>query len=453
MISGATGALAVVMVSLVKDHGIEFLFITVVLMGIIQIAVGLLRQGRLIRMVPYPVMLGFVNGLAIVIFLAQLESFKHEGEDGVEQWLPSGDLAIMLGLVAVTMAVIYILPRFTTRFPAALAGIVVVSVAVIFGNIDTQTVGDISSISGGLPKFGVPDVPFTFETLRIIVPFAFILAAIGLIESLLTASLIDGITDTKAQNNRECVAQGASNVVSGFFGAMGGCAMIGQSMINMKSGARWRLSGALSAVLLLVYILVASSLIERIPLAALVGVMFVVVIGTFSWSSLRIIRKVPLSDAFIMILVSAVTVATDLAIAVVVGVIVSALVFAWNTARSIYIEESAESTDTRRVYTLHGQLFFASVTAFRDLFHPQHDPIEVVIDFRHSRVWDHSGIEAIVDLAGRYSRAGKQLHLLHLSENCQRIMKTANVLIDPDPGADPSYRVTVSGLGGSGGGH
>ncbi|NQW17039.1 MAG: SulP family inorganic anion transporter [Chloroflexi bacterium] len=453
MISGATGALAVVMVALVRDHGIEFLFLTVILMGIIQIAVGALKQGRLISMVPYPVMLGFVNGLAIVIFLAQLESFKVEGADGGESWLAGSDLGIMLGLIAVTMAVIYLLPRLTKRFPAALAGIVVVSALVIFGNIDTTTVGDLSSISGGLPTFGVPDVPFTFETFRIIVPFAFILAAIGLIESLLTLSLIDGITETKSQKNRECVAQGAANVITGFFGGMGGCAMIGQSMINISSGARWRMSGVVAALLLLAYILFASSLIERIPIAALVGVMFVVVIGTFSWSSLRIIRKVPLSDALVMVLVSAVTVATDLAIAVVVGVIVSALVFAWNAARSIYVEASADSTDERRVYTLHGQLFFASVTSFRDLFNPVDDPLEVVIDFRHSRVWDHSGIEAIVDLAQRYARAGRELHLLHLSTSCQRMLGKADVIIDSDPDSEPSFKVTTSGLGGSSEGH
>ena len=453
MISGATGALAVVMVALVKDHGIEYLFITVILMGIIQMGVGALKQGRLIRMVPYPVMLGFVNGLAIVIFLAQLESFKAEGADGRVSWLPGGELAIMLGLVAVTMTVIYVLPRFTRHFPAALAGILVVSGLVIFGSINTPSVGDLSSIAGGLPSFGVPDVPFSFETLRIVLPFAFILAAIGLIESLLTMSLIDGITDTKGQNNRECVSQGAANVITGFFGGMGGCAMIGQSMINMKSGSRWRLSGIVASLLLLLYILVASPLIEMIPIAALIGVMFVVVVGTFSWSSLRIIRKIPVSDALIMVLVSAVTVATDLAIAVVVGVIVSALVFAWNTARSIYVETSSDPDSDRRVYTLHGQLFFASVTSFRDLFHPPHDPAEVVIDFRHSRVWDHSGIEAIVDLARRYERADRRLHLLHLSQNCQRLLEKANVIIDPDPEADPTYRVTVSGLGGSEEGH
>jgi SulP family sulfate permease len=453
MISGATGALAVVMVVLVKEHGVEYLFLTVILMGIIQMAVGALKQGRLIRMVPYPVMLGFVNGLAIVIFLAQLESFKFEGPDGTESWLPGGELAIMLGLIAVTMAVIYLIPKFTTKFPSALAGILVVSAIVIFGGVNTTSVGDLSSISGGLPSFGVPDVPLNMETLMIILPHAFILAAIGLIESLLTVSLIDGITETKGQNNRECLSQGAANILTGFFGGMGGCAMIGQSMINMKSGARWRLSGALAALLLLAYILFASSLIERIPIAALVGVMFVVVIGTFSWSSLRIIRKVPVADAFVMILVSAVTVATDLAIAVIVGVIVSALVFAWNTARSIYVEEAPGSGPDRKIYMLHGQLFFASITAFRDLFHPPHDPVEVVIDFQHSRVWDHSGIEAIVDLARRYESADRRLHLLHLSENCQRILGKANVIIDGDPSEDPSYRVTVSGLGSGDGGH
>lgn len=447
MISGATGALAVVMVVLVKDHGVEYLFLTVILMGIIQMVVGALKQGRLIRMVPYPVMLGFVNGLAIVIFLAQLESFKFEGPNGSEQWLAGSALYTMLGLIAVTMAVIYLIPKITTKFPSALAGILVVSGIVIFGGVNTTTVGDLSSISGGLPTFSVPDVPMNLETLWIILPHAMILAAIGLIESLLTVSLIDGITETKGQNNRECMSQGAANILTGFFGGMGGCAMIGQSMINMKSGARWRLSGAIAALLLLAYILVASSLIEKIPIAALVGVMFVVVIGTFSWSSLRIIRKVPLSDAFVMILVSAVTVATDLAIAVIVGVIVSALVFAWNTARSIYVEESPASGPDRKVYVLHGQLFFASITSFRDLFHPADDPLEVVLDFRYSRVWDHSGIQAIADLSRRYEATGRELHVLNLSANSQRILSKADVIIDHDLDSNPSYRVTVQGIG------
>ena len=457
MISGATGALAVVMVALVRDHGLDFLFVTVILMGIIQIAVGVLKLGNLIRMVPYPVMLGFVNGLAIVILLAQLESFKPETADGVEAWLTGSGLVIMLGLIAVTMAVIYLLPRLTTRFPAALAGILVVSAVVILADVDTNTVGDLSSISGGLPAFGVPDVPFNFETLRIILPYAFILAGIGLLESLLTLTLIDEVTDTKGQKNRECVSQGVANVVTGFFGGMGGCAMIGQSVINIKAGARWRLAGVSAALFLLVFILFASSLIERIPIAALVGVMFTVVIGTFSWSSLRIIGKVPLSDAFVMVLVSAVTVVTDLATAVIVGVIVSALVFAWKTSRHIYVEPGSYNTLDRRVYTLHGQLYFGSVSSFKELFDPITDPDEIEIDFVHSRVWDHSGLEAIVDLARRYDRLGKTLSLSHLSQNCRQMLRKANVILESETDDDGyhlddfSYRVITSGLGGSNG--
>ncbi len=452
MISGATGALAVVMVSLVSDHGVEFLFITVVLMGIIQIVVGVFKLGTLIRMVPFPVMLGFVNGLAIIIFLAQLESFKIEGEGGVKTWLPLIDLAIMLGLVALTMLVIYALPKLTKRFPSALAGIVVVSALVILADINTPTVGDLSSIAGNLPVFAVPDVPFSFETAKIILPFAFILAGVGLIESLLTLSLIDGLTDTTGQKNRECVAQGVANVVTGFFGGMGGCAMIGQSMINIKAGARWRLAGVLAALFLLLFILFASSLIERIPIAALVGVMFVVVIGTFSWSSLRIIQKVPISDAFVMVLVSAVTVATDLATAVVVGVIVSALVFAWKTALHLSLVVAEGTTEFRRVYSLQGQLCFASVSSFKELFRPASDPDEVIIDFQNSRVWDHSAMEAIVDLAQRYDRAGKRLFLLNLSQSCHGMLEKANVLLEPAGENDPGYRVTITGLGGSSGG-
>ena len=460
MISGATGALAVVMVTLVKDNGVEYLFMTVILMGIIQMAIGALKLGNLIRMVSYPVMFGFVNGLAMIIFLSQLENFKIEGADGIKSWLPINDLGIMLGLVAVTMAVILLLPRLTKRFPAALAGIVVVSLLVIFGGIPTPTVGDLASISGGLPIFGVPDVPLNLETLWIILPFALILAGIGLTESLLTLSLIDGITRTTGQKNRECAAQGLANVVTGFFGGMGGCAMIGQSMINIGSGARWRLSGIAASLFLLLYILFASSLIERIPISALVGVMFVVVLVTISWPSLRIIRMVPRSDALVMVLVAGVTVATNLATAVVVGVIVSALVFAWKTAGHIYVDIGVGTTPDRHVYNLHGQLFFASVSAFKDLFNPNADPAEIVINFQDSRVGDHSGMEAILDLARRYDRSGKRLHLLNLSENCQKMLKKANVIVDDDRETDTdngtdakaglSHRVAITGLGGSG---
>ena len=438
MISGATGALAVVMVSLVAQHGVQYLFATVVLMGLIQFGAGVFRLGKFIRMVPHPVMLGFVNGLAIVIFLAQLGQFKEE--DG--SWMTGEPMAMMLAVVALTMAVIYLLPRITSKFPAPLAGIAIASAVVIGFGLDTRTVGDLASIKGTLPDLAIPSVPLTLETLYIILPYAFILAAIGLIESLLTLTLIDEMTETRGRNSRECMAQGAANVITGFFGGMGGCAMIGQSMINIKSGARGRLSGVAAALFLLSFILIASDLIEQIPVAALIGVMFVVVIATFEWASLRIIRKIPPSDAFVIILVSAITVATDLAIAVVVGVIVSALVFAWRSASGIYVEKSYDDDNTKR-YTLHGQLFFASVSRFKRLFDPKNDPQDVVIDFRYSRVWDHSALEAIDALAEKYMRNGTQLHLHHLSPDCRGLLHKAGHLVELDPDGDPHYRVVV----------
>ncbi len=442
MISGATGALAVVMISLVKDHGVEYLFATVVLMGILQVSAGLLRLGKFIRMVPYPVMLGFVNGLAIVIFLAQLVQFKTVNAAGELEWMDSSTLLLMLAVVAITMAVTYFLPRITNKFPASLAGILVATAVVVIGGLSTPTVGDLASIAGGLPEFHIPSVPINFETLYIIFPYALVLAAIGLIESLLTLTLIDELTETRGRNSRECMAQGAANIATGFFGGMGGCAMIGQSMINIKSGGRGRLAGISAALFLLTFILFASDWIEMIPVAALVGVMFMVVIGTFEWSSLRIIGKIPRTDAFVLVLVSAVTVVTDLAIAVVVGVIISALAFAWETARSVYVEVKSE-TGSRKVYTLHGQLFFASIAHFRDLFDPKNDPEDVVIDFRHSRVWDHSALEAIDSLAEKYIRNGTRLHLLHLSPDCRDLLYKAGSLIEEDKDGDPHYRVVV----------
>ena len=442
MISGATGALAVVMVSLVKDHGVEYLFATVVLMGILQCTAGALRLGKFIRMVPYPVMLGFVNGLAIVIFRSQLGQFKTINAAGVVTWMQGSTLIVMLGCVAITMGVIQFLPKITTKFPAPLAGILVTSLVVIFSGLQTRTVGDLATIAGGLPEFHIPAVPLDFQTLYIIFPYALILAAIGLIESLLTLTLIDEMTETRGRNSRECMAQGAANICTGFFGGMGGCAMIGQSMINIKSGGRGRASGIAAAVFLLSFILFASGWIERIPVAALVGVMFMVVIGTFEWSSLRIIRKIPRSDAFVLVLVSAVTVFTDLAIAVIVGVIVSALVFAWESARHIYVEVTSE-TETKKVYVLHGQLFFASISRFRELFNPRHDPEDVVIDFRHSRVWDHSALEAIDALAERYLKSGTKLHLLHLSPDCRDLLYKAGKMVEEDQEGDPRYRVVV----------
>jgi len=445
MISGATGALAVVMVNLVAAHGVEYLFAAVVLMGLIQISVGLLKLGKFIRIVPHPVMLGFVNGLAIVIFLAQLKNFQVEDATGGVQWMQGQALWIMLGLVALTMAIIQFLPKLTTMVPASLAAIVTVSLLVIFSGVDSRTVGDLASIAGGLPDFHIPMVPFTLETLQIILPYSIILAAIGLIESLLTMSLIDEITETRGQGNRECIGQGVANSVTGLFGGMGGCAMIGQSMININSGGRGRLSGISAALFLLLFILVASELIEKIPLAVLTGVMFMVVIGTFEWSSLRIIRKIPPSDAFVLVLVSGVTVATDLAIAVVVGVIVSAVVFAWQQARHIRVESYRDKSGSR-VYELHGPLFFASVKNFQDLFNCKEDPDDVIIEFQHSRVVDHSAIEAIDTLAERYVSAGKTLHLRHLSPECRQLLHKAGNLVEVNVLEDPRYHVVADEL-------
>ena len=439
MISGATGSMAVVMVALVAGHGVEYLFAAVVLAGLIQMGAGVLRLGKFIRIVPHPVMLGFVNGLAIVIFLAQLQHFQVTSADGVKHWLSGEPLAIFAGLTLLTMAIIHFLPRLTASFPAALAAIIAVSLLVLGLNLDTATVGDLASIKGGLPAFHIPAVPFDAETLMIILPYSFILAAIGLIESLLTLSLVDEVTHTRGRGNRECLGQGIANTVTGLFGGMGGCAMIGQSMINVNSGGRQRLSGVAAALFLLMFILVASPLIERIPMAALVGVMFVVVIATFEWSSLRIMGRIPATDAFVLVLVSAVTVFTDLAIAVVVGVIVSALVFAWEHAKHIHI--NSYDAQGSRVHELNGPLFFGSVKNFLELFNPENDPDDVIIEFQNSRVADHSAIEAIDTLAERYIRAGKTLHLRHLNDECRQFLKKAGDLVEVNVMEDPRYHV------------
>lgn len=455
MISGATGALAVVMVSLVAVHGVEYLFATVLLMGLLQILAGIFKLGKFIRMVPHPVMLGFVNGLAIVIFLAQLGQFKVMDEAGTLQWMQGEALYLMLGLIALTMAIIHFLPKLTTAIPSTLVAIVVVT-GLVFGlDLESRTVldflkdmtGDMNAtIAGGLPTFHIPVVPFKLETLYIILPYALILAAIGLIESLLTLTLIDEITQTRGNGNRECIGQGAANVTCGMFGAMGGCAMIGQSMININSGGRSRLSGISAAIILLAFILVGSSLIEMIPLAALVGVMFMVVLGTFEWSSLRIMKKVPKSDAFVIILVSAVTVATDLAIAVCVGVIVSALVFAWEHAKHIYTNSYIDENGSK-VYELHGPIFFGSVNNFLELFDVKNDPKDIIIEFKYSRVTDHSAIEAIDTLVERYAATGKTLHLRHLSEDCKELLTKAADLVEVNVIEDPKYKVADNRLG------
>ena len=450
MISGATGALAVVMVSLVAQHGVEYLFATVVLMGILQLAAGIFRFGKFIRLVPHPVMLGFVNGLAIAIFMAQLTQFQVPGTAEVSahgmsggEWMSGWPLALMLALVGLTMAIIWLLPKFTKIIPAPLAGIGIVAAVVIGFGLDVPRVGDLASIQGGLPSFHMPSVPLTFETFKIILPYAVILAAIGLIESLLTLNLVGEITGKRGGASQECVAQGTANLITGFFGGMGGCAMIGQSMINVKSGGRTRLAGIAAALFLLAFILVGSGLIEQIPLAALVGVMFMVVIGTFAWNSLRIMTRIPLLDAAVIVLVTIVTVFYDLATAVVVGVIVSALAYAWNNARRIHvIERDSVRTPGAHVYEIEGPLFFGSTDGFAELFHPETDPDVVIVDFMRSRVVDQSALQAIEDLARRYEALGKTLQLRHLSRDCHKLLsKAGQLMVDSDD--DPEYAIAV----------
>jgi sulfate permease, SulP family len=449
MISGATGALAVVMVSLVAQHGIEYLFATVVLMGIIQIASGIFKLGKFIRLVPHPVMLGFVNGLAIVIFLAQLTQFQVPGTAEVSghgmsggEWLSGWPLVLMLALVALTMAVIWAMPKVTSAIPAPLAGILVVAAIVIAFGIDVPRVGDMASIQGGLPNFHIPTVPMTWETFEIILPYALILSAIGLIESLLTLNLVGEMTNERGGASQECVAQGIANTVTGFFGGMGGCAMIGQSMINVKSGGRTRIAGIAAALFLLIFILFAAPLIEQIPLAALVGVMFMVVIGTFAWNSLRILRKVPTTDAVVIILVTVVTVMTDLATAVVVGVIVSALAYAWSNATRIHAKVY-ETPEGAKVYQIQGPLFFGSAEGFVELFAPEQDPQRVVIDFADSRVADQSALQAIETIAAKYQGAGKKIELRHLSRDCHRLLnKAGQLMVDSED--DPTYEIAAN---------
>lgn len=437
MISGATGALAVVMVSLVAVHGVEYLFATVVLMGILQIMAGIFSLGKYIRLVPHPVMLGFVNGLAIVIFLAQLGQFKIDGA-----WMPQETMTLMIGLTVLTMAIIWIFPKLTKAIPSPLVAILVTSALVIGLNLDTRTVGDLASIAGGLPTFHIPMVELSIETLSIIFPYALILASIGLIESLLTLRLIDEMTDTRGRTGQECVGQGLANLTTGFFGGMGGCAMIGQSMINVNSGGRGRLSGITAALALLAFILFASSLIEMIPLAALTGVMMMVVIGTFAWGSIRLWGKIPKEDFFVIVAVTTITVATDLAIAVFAGVIISALVYAWKSAHHIGMTKGQDENGTL-VYSIHGPLFFGSVTSFKDLFNPKDDPDNIIIDFKNSRVWDHSALNAIDELAEKYSSLNKKIQLVHLSPDCSILLKKASHMVTHDTIEDPHYTVFV----------
>ena len=426
MISGATGAVAVVLVTLAQSHGVEYIFATVILAGILQMSAGFLRLGKLMRLVPHPVIFGFVNGLAIIIFMSQLDQFK----DASGAWLTGSSLYMLLGLVGVTMLIIWGLPKLTKVVPASLTAILSVFAVVYFFGIDTRTVGDIASISGGFPPFHLPEVPFTLETLQIIFPYAAIMAGVGLIESLLTLNIIDEITETRGQGNREAVAQGTANILSGLFSGMGGCAMIGQSLINVSSGARARLSGIVASVMLLVFIMFGASLIEQMPMAALTGLMIMVSIGTFEWASLRTWNKMPKSDVFVMALVTLVTaVLHNLALAVLIGVVIAALVFAWDNAKRIRARKHTDEHGVKH-YEIYGPLFFGSVTMFNSKFDVLNDPDEIVINFAESRVVDMSAIEALNRLTERYRKLGKTVRVTDLSRDCRRLLSNADKIIE-----------------------
>ncbi len=455
MISGATGAVAVIFLGLILElkrnfPGIEadtilnYVFATVIIAGILQIMAGVLRLGKFIRLVPHPVMFGFVNGLAIIIFMAQFPNFYQKGTGSL---LTGGPLYTMLGLTLLTMFIIWGFPKLTKAVPASLLAIMVVSGIVIGFGIDTLTVADTmkegESIRGGFPPLSIPQIPLTFESLRIIFPYAAIVAGVGLIESLLTLNIIDEITETRGSGNKECVAQGTANILSGFLSGMGGCAMIGQSLINTSSGARARLSGITAAVMLLVFIMFGSSLIERLPMAALVGLMFMVAIGTFEWASFKTFGKMPKSDVVVMVLVTFITAIThNLAVAVLLGVVISALAYSWENAKRIRARKYVDENGVKH-YELYGPLFFGSTTAFADKFDVQNDPIEVIIDFRESRVADMSGIEALNKLTERYRKVGKKIHLRHLSNDCKLLLANADEIIDVNVLEDPTYKVAV----------
>ncbi len=439
MISGATGAVAVVLVALVKTHGIEYVFATVILAGVLQILAGAFRLGKLIRLVPHPVIFGFVNGLAVVIFSAQLVQFQ----DASGNWLSGVALYSFLGLVLLTMAIIHFLPKFTKIIPASLASILIVFAIVAIFGMNTKTVGDLASIQGGFPPFHIPDITWNLDTLIVIFPYAAIVASVGLIESLLTLNIVDEITESHGKSNKEALAQGCANILSGFFSGMGGCAMIGQSLINISNGARARISGIVAAIMLLVFVVFAAPLIEKVPMAALTGLMIMVAIGTFEWASLRVLTKFPKSDILVMILVTMVTIILhNLALAVIVGVIIAALVFAWDNAKHIRVVRYFDDKGIR-YYEVNGPLFFASTTQFLGKFKVNSDPMEVIIDFKNSRVADMSAIETLNKLVERYQKLGKNVHLRHLSKDCRKLIKNSDRLVDVNFVEDPTYKVML----------
>ncbi|SHI67511.1 sulfate permease, SulP family [Arenibacter nanhaiticus] len=442
MVSGGAGATVVVLIALAASHGVEYLFAAVALAGVLQLLVGVFKLGKFVRLIPQPVMFGFLNGLAVIIFMAQVAQFKTV-ENGIEGWMEGSALYIMAGLTLLTIAIVALLPKITKAVPASLVAILVVFGIVYSFDIDTKKVMDIASVSGSLPSFHIPEIPFTLETLMIIFPYALIMAGVGLVETLLTLNMVDEITNTRGQSNREAAAQGIANVVNGFFGGMGGCAMVAQTLVNVGSGARARLSGIIGALTILVIILVGGPLIEQIPMAALVGVMMVVAIGTFEWVSFKIINKMPKHDIFVLVLVAAVTIVLhNLALAVLIGVIISSLVFAWESAKRIRARKHVDENGVKH-YEIYGPLFFGSTATFLEKFDVANDPDEVVIDFKESKVVDMSAIDTLNKITARYQKEGKKLHLRHLSADCLKLLTNADSIIDVNIIEDPTYKVVV----------
>ncbi|UUV21140.1 SulP family inorganic anion transporter [Paenimyroides aestuarii] len=443
MVSGGAGATVVVLIALAASHGVEYLFAAIVLAGIMQMLVGIFKLGKFVRLIPQPVMFGFLNGLAVIIFMAQVAQFKIV-ENGVESWMSGSALYIMGGLTLLTIAIVFVLPKFTKAVPASLVAILVVFGIVYFFGIDTKKVIDIASVSGSLPSFHIPQIPFTWEALQIIFPYALVMAGVGLIETLLTLNMVDEITNTKGQSNREAAAQGLANITNGFFGGMGGCAMVAQTLVNVGAGGRARLSSIVASIAILLIILVAGPVIEQIPMAALVGVMMMVAIGTFEWVSFRIINKMPRHDIFVGILVALITITLhNLALAVLVGVVVSALVFAWESAKRIRARKYIDENGVKH-YEIYGPLFFGSTTAFLEKFDLINDPDEVIIDFKESRIVDMSAIEALNKITEKYHKQGKKVQLKHLSEDCRRLLKNADSVIAINIIEDPTYKVMTN---------
>lgn len=443
MISGGAGATVIVLIALMKSNGLEYVFAAVALAGVLQILVGLFKLGKLIRLVPQPVMFGFVNGLAIIIFLSQIEQLKTL-VNGQTVWLSGSPLYIMLGLIALTIGIVFFLPKLTKAIPASLVAIIVVFLLVFFLGIETKTVKDIAAISGGFPPFHIPNIPINLQTLKLIFPYALIMASVGLTEGLLTLNLVDQMTETKGNGNRECIAQGSSNILNGFFFGMGGCPMIAQTLVNLSAGSRARLSGIIAALTILLIILFGAPIIEQLPMAALVGVMIMVAIGTFEWASFTIFNKMPKNDVFLVVIVALITVLLhNLALAVLIGVIISALVFAWESAKRIRAKKYVDNQGVKH-YEIYGPLFFASTTVFVEKFDFQNDPKEVVIDFKESRVSDMSAIEALNVVTQRYHKLGKTVRLSHLSKDCILLLRNADAIIDVNIMEDPKYKIGVN---------